>query len=259
MPFSFASEVAESHSMDCSQADELLRTIVQENRKPNYAEAVFFQQKMGWDSVRVNDQYRRMNSVLRLQAVCGSLADRQAAQDECKTSADVLAKEEPKLEAKVAELQSKLEGLRRDARLSARRCEEQTQAVRQLRELIPQHILLHVQAAVATIADTLRRDVLDAESRIQEIQCCITPSKYANENSYLEALRRSFREAITDHVEGHSLSFRLSTAWPGIRNAIEAELSALQSRLPDMKAEYTAAIEAAEAPLDYYSSGQTES
>ena len=97
----FADEVAESHANDCMEADELLKTIVQGGRKPNYAESVFFQQKMGWNERQVNDQIRRMSSVLRNQSIAGTPADREAAQDECKTSADVLAKESPKLSAKI--------------------------------------------------------------------------------------------------------------------------------------------------------------
>ena len=91
----FADEVAESHANDCMEADVLLRQIVQDGRKPTYAESVYFQQKMGWNEVKTRDQIRRMNSVMRLQAIAGTPDCRQAAQDECKTSADVLAKESP--------------------------------------------------------------------------------------------------------------------------------------------------------------------
>jgi len=256
---SFAEEILESHENDTLEADFLLRDITRANRKPNYAEAVFFQQKMNWSEKQVNDQMRRMNSVVRLQGVAGSEADRQAAQDECKTSADVLAKEQPRLETKIAELQSKLASLERDARLSQKRVDEQTQAVLQLRESVPQHIQKRVQSEVNAIANTLRRELLDAESRIQELQCCLSPSKYPSQALYLESLRRSFRDAVNDHIEGRSRTFQLSPAWPGIRIAIESELSDLQAQLPDLKAEYTAAIEAAEMPLSYYTSGQPES
>jgi len=250
---SFAEEIAEDHKIDSESADDLLKDITVANRKPNHAETVFFQQKMGWDDIRVRDQLRRMHSVLRNQAIAGCEADRQAAQDECKTSADVLSKEEPKLTAKIAELQSKLASLERDARLSEKRVEEQSQAVLQLRELVPTHVRDFVNQAVGTIAHTLRREVLDAESRIHELQCCTTPSKYQNQPLYLEALKRSFREAITDHVEGRSLTYRLAPAWPGIRIAIEAELAELQSKLPGLQALYDDAVRQAELPLDFYS------
>jgi len=258
MANSFAEEIKESHEMDCEQADELLKTIVLANRKPNYAENGFFS-KLGWDERQVNDQMRRMNSVLRLQAIAGREADRQAAMTEAETAAAIAEKELPKIDKKLADLQSQRDAIQRDARLSARRCEEQTQAVLQLRELTPQHIRDSVNQAVSAIANTLRRDVLDSEARIHELQCCTTPSKYQNQPLYLEALKRSFREAITDHVEGRSLTYRLSPQWPAIRGEIEVELFELKAQLPDMKAAHTTALEAAEAPLDYYSSNQPAS
>jgi len=252
MANSFAEEIKESHEMDCEQADELLKTIVLANRKPNYAENGFFS-KLGWDERQVNDQMRRMNSVLRLQAIAGREADRQAAMTEAETAAAIAEKELPKIDKKLADLQSQRDAIQRDARLSARRCEEQTQAVLQLRELTPQHIRDSVNQAVSAIANTLRRDVLDSEARIHELQCCLTPAKYADENSYLEALKRSFRDAVTVIDADRIRVIKLSPAWPGIRIAIEAELAELQSKLPGLQALYDDAIEAAEMPLDYYS------
>jgi len=208
------------------------------------------------NAIRVRDQLRRMHGVLRLQAIAGTAADRQAAQDERTTSADVLAKEQPKLTAKIAELQSRLETMQRDARLSQKRAEDQFEAVRQLRELVPQHIRDSVNHAVSAISNTLGRAIGDAGVRVNELQCCLDPSRYRNETAYLESLRRSFRDAIVDHIEGRSLSFRLSPEWPTIRSAIVTELAELQSRLVDMRAEHAAAIEAAERPLSFYSDPQ---
>ncbi len=255
----FADEILESHENDTLEADYLLRDITLANRKPNHAESVFFQQKLGWSEKQVNDQMRRMNSVLRLQAIAGTPADRQASTTEAETSADVLSKEEPKLESKIAELQTKLEGLRRDSRLSEKRVEEQSQAVLQLRALVPTHVMQRVQSEVGTIANTLRREVLDVESRISELQCCLTPAKYADENSYLEALKRSFRDAVTVIDADRIRVIKLSPAWAVIRREIEVELFDLQAQLPDMRAAHAAALEAAEAPLDYYSSNQPAS
>jgi len=125
--------------------------------------------------------------------------------------------------------------------------------------MCPQHIQQRVESKVGTIANTLRREVLDVESRISELENCLTPAKHQNQSLYLEALRRSFREAVNAHVEGRSLTYRLSPAWPTIRSEIEAELSDLQAKLPGLRASYDDAIETAEMPLNFYTSGQTES
>jgi len=258
-PTCFADEVLEEHKIDSESADDLLRDITLANRKPNYAETVFFQQKMGWDDIRVRDQLRRMHGVLRNQAIAGTPADRQAATTESETAGTIAEKELPKIDKKLADLQSQRDAIQRDARLSARRCEEQAQAVLQLRTMCPQHIQQRVESKVSTIANTLRRDVIDAESRIHELQCCTTPAKYADENSYLEALKRSFRDAVTVIDADRIRVIKLSPAWPGIRIAIEAELAELQSKLPGLQALYDDAIEAAEMPLNYYTSNQPES
>jgi len=253
-PNCFAEEVQQDFADRSREAEELLFDVYREGRTEFLtSERAYLARELNWDEKKCRQELARVNRVARLQAVCGSPMDRQAAQDECKTSADVLAKEQPRLETKIAELQSKLASLERDARLSEKRVEDQTQAVQQLRTMCPQHIQQRVESKVSTIANTLRRDVIDAESRIHELQCCLTPAKYQNQSLYLEALRRSFREAITDHVEGRSLTYRLAPAWPGIRIAIEAELAELQSKLPGLQALYDDAVRQAELPLDFYS------
>jgi len=260
-PTCFADEVLEEHKIDAESAEELLKDITRANRKPNYPESVFFQQKMGWNEIAVRAELRRIHGVLRLQAIAGSEADRQAAQDECKTSADVLAKEEPKLTAKIAELQSKLEALQRDARLSQKRAEDQSDAVRQLKlpEALPKNVRDSVAVSVSEIENSIGHSVHESASRIHELECCLDPSRYRSESAYLEALRRSFRAAITDHVEGRSLSFRLSPEWSTIRAGLVTELAELQSSLVDMKAAHAVAIEVAERPLGFYVMAQPES
>ena len=193
-----------------------------------------------------------MNSVIRLQAIAGRSADREAASKEAETTAAILEKEQPKLESKIAELTAKLNGLERDSRLSAKRCEEQSEAVQQLRGQVPEHIRTSVQHNVSTIKSTLGREILDSEIRINELQCCLDPSRYPNENAYLEALHRSFRDAVIVGSVGKIIKRTLSPAWPTIRSSIDSELSALKEKLEPLRAEYCEAMTAATAPLDYY-------
>jgi len=260
-PTCFADEVLEEHKIDAESAEELLKDITRANRKPNYPESVFFKQKMGWDEIRVRDQLRRMHGVLRNQAIAGTAADRQAQREEAETAAAVSEKELPKIDEQMAKLQAKRDAIEKDARLATRRCEESNEAVRQLKlpEALPKNVRDSVAVSVSEIENSIGHSVHESASRIHELECCLDPSRYRSESAYLEALRRSFRAAITDHIEGRSLSYRLSPEWPTIRAGLVTELAELQSRLVDMRAEHAAAIEVAERPLGFYVMAQPES
>jgi hypothetical protein len=75
---------------------------------------------------------------------------------------------------------------------------------------------------------------------------------YKSEASHLEVLRRSFRAAVSSGNRGAIITYSLSPEWPGIRSEIETELSELQAKLVELRAQYDEQISAAEAPLSYY-------
>jgi hypothetical protein len=250
--YSPALEVAELHRERVIEADDLLREICRANRRPTFAELTFFNRECGWNEQRVQQENRRMGNVLRFQSESGSSADREAAAQEAATAAVILEKEGPKLAAKIEELQAKLNGLERDQRLSAKRCEEQSQAVQRLRELVPEHIAGAVRSEVSRIESTIGREILDSEIRINELQCCLDPSRYRDEAIYLESLKRSFPDAITEIVEGRILRRKLSPAWPAIREGIQAELAELMPRVETLKVQRAEMLEQAESPLGFY-------
>lgn len=249
---SIRADVAHQHCENIIEADELLREIVQSGRRPNYAELTFFSRELGWNEIVVNNQLRRMNSVLRLQGIAGSSADREATALESETAAKLFDSEAPKLREKLAKLQTQLDGLERDSRLSAKRVEEQNEAVRQLKELTPEHVRESVRSEVSRIKSTIGREMSDAEIRVNELQCCLDPSRYRSEGMYLESLKRSFPDSITEIVEGRTLRRKLSPQWPAIKANIQNELAELMPRIETLKAEHAELIAAAELPLNYY-------
>lgn len=250
MATSFAEEVQEEFECNSFEAEILLRDIVLRDQKPTYAESVTFQKKMGWDEKEVRTQLRRMHSVLRLQAIAGSPANREATEQEAATATAVAEKEVPKIDEQIAKLLTKKDALERDKRLSAKRCEEQSQAVQQLRELAPKHVIEKVRHAIGVIESTIGRDILDMEVRIAELECCLCldPSRYRDEQAYLESLHRSFRQAVIIGANKRVLS----PEWPAIRNAIESELTDLKERIGPMKAQRAELTEQAEKPLAFY-------
>ena len=249
--YSLCRELAENHSGYLQEGDELLREIVSDNRKPNYAESTFFSRELGWGDSAISTQMRRMASVLRFRAIAGTSADRDAAAAEATTSAKLAEAELPKLDEKIAKLQAQRDALRRDAELSKKRAEQQNDAVSKLRELCPEHIAESVRSEVQAIKNTIGREIFDGETRKHEIGCCLDPGRYPDEQTYLEMLERSCRAAV-DRV-GSPIERRLSAAWPTIRADMESELSELNTRLSDLRPELSEALEMARAPLDYYS------
>ena len=252
-PKNFAEEIAHSHDAAIAEADDLLQDIAKENRVANYAELVFFQKVVGWDEIEVRNQLRRMNNVLRFQAIAGSIADREASKAEAITSAKIMETESPKLQAKIEELQTKLSALDRDARLSSKRVEEQSAAADNLRKLCPLHIAKSVQHAVGTIEASIGRQVRDAESRSHELECCLDKSRYANDEAYFEMLRRSFRDAVAVTNDNKIRKLSLSPEWPSIKAAIESELAEIRTMLEPLRKQHAEMIAQAEKPLSFYS------
>ena len=247
---SFADEIREEFELNSFEAELLLRDIVLRDQIPTYAEAVALKQKLNWDEKEIRDQLRRMHSVLRQQGIAGSPANREATEQEAATAAAVADKEVPKIDEQIAKLQAKRDGLERDKRLAVKRCEEQRQAVQQLRGLAPKHIKEKVNHAVNAIETTIARKINDMEVRINELECCLDPSRYADEKAYFEALHRSFRPAV---IVNEYHRWALSPEWPAIRNGIQSELVDLKERIEPLRAQRQELTEQAEKPLDFYS------
>jgi len=245
-------EVAELHRERIIEADDLLREIVHTNRRPTFAELTFFHRECGWNELRVKQELRRMGDVLRQQAIGGTPADREASAKEAATAAAIAEKESPKLVAKIEELQAKLNGLERDAKLSAKRCEEQSEAVQRLRELVPEHIAGAVQSEVDRIEHSIGQEMRDAEIRLNELECCLDPSRYKNEQTYLQTLERSFRKAVFVVPGDGFIKRAASPEWPTIKAQIQSELAELKPRIETLRTQRAEMIERAELPLGYY-------
>lgn len=256
---SFAAGIAADFAEEVLAADALLCEIVQANRQPNYSELVYFQKHLNWDESAVKRERRRVSNVLRDKSIAGSPADRQAAIQEAATASDVLAKEGPKVAEQIAKLESKLRSMESDAKLSAKRCEDQALAVERLRGLCPQHIADSVRHRRSQLDHSLGREIADINSRVHELQCCLTPEKYPTPQEHIESLHRSFPDAVLITVSGGWQKKSLSPAWPSIRTELETELAELTAKLEPLRERYAVELAAIEAPLNYYANGsQTE-
>ena len=118
-----------------SMADEMMRSIVRENRKPTFAEQTFFKGRCGWDDREVNRQINRMAAVLRHKAVAGTASERQAASTEQVKTAEIFATEVPKIQAEISRLQDQFSALERNAARAERVVEQIDTAVESLRSV----------------------------------------------------------------------------------------------------------------------------
>ena len=193
------------------------------------------------------------------QAIAGRPDAREAALLEAETSAAILEKEQPKLEAKIAELQTKLAALERDARLSAKRCDEQRDAVSKLRELVPSHIRQKVEQGILILnTEGVGATLREVKSRHHELVCILNVGDvYESTARHIEfGLRQLFPEAVTQTDENRWNQYVYSPSWPGLKSAAEVEFAELNSKLPELQAAYDAELAEIENRLDFYSNGQ---
>jgi archaellum component FlaC len=208
---------------------------------------------MGWDEAEVKRQLRRVNTIMRLQAIAGRPEDREAALIECQTSVDLLAKQGPKIEEKIEKLRAELSGLERDASTSQKRVEAQSEAVQQLRNHCPQDIKERVQQAVQIVEAGIGQDLRTATARHRELQSVLNLGNiYQSPQKHLDALKFLSRAAVLEGASGGFITRAYSPEWPAIKAGSEIEYADLSGRLPELQAEYDEAIRQAELPLSYY-------
>ncbi len=214
-----AEAIAQDYAAGVEEADDLLREIKLADREATYDEYVYFRQRLGWEQNEVREQLRRMHSVLRLQAIAGTTEDRNASIAERDKSKKLLDTEGPKLQKQIEELTATLKRLESDATRSAKRVEDQQQAIEDLRKHVPQHVLKRVNTDVGLVSTTIGKELNDAKIRQNEIECCLTPRRYPSENAYLQMLQHSNRAAVTETSHNRVIQRTLSPAWPTIREA----------------------------------------
>ena len=251
------SNYVRSDFADCArEAEQLLIEVATEGRTELLtSERAFLAREMHWDDVAVKKQLRRVNSILRLQAIAGSPSDREAALQECQVATDLLAKESPKIQQKIQELQAKLNGLERDATTAQKRVEAQSEAIQQLRSHAPDDIKERVRQAVKVVEAGIGQDLRDAKARHHELVCILNVGGvYPTQEKHLESLQRLLPKAVSKTVDGWKMiRLSYSSEWPTSKPECQAELAELEQRLPELQAEYDAAVQQAELPLDYYS------
>lgn len=227
-----ASDVQDDYASAIESCDELLRKIVTSGRtKASKEELLCFSTTAEWDEKRVAAELRRMRQVVRLEAIAGTPADRQAAESEAEAAAQILQSEGPAISEQIQKLQpegpgvseeiqklqARLRTLERDAAQSAARVEDYSHAVESLRVRAPVHIQSRARQVLAEVHAGPMATRVQLEAR---------------------------RDQMVSQMEAAEST-----------NCDTKEVSAINEAIEKAKAEERDALEAAMKALDYYALG----
>ena len=257
----FADEVAETFESYYEEAVWLFRDRIRQNQKLIESDYAFTATHLAWDKARTNTELREVSNAMNLLAIAGTPEQQAAKEAEAQAAAEVFSKEGPKLESKIAELQSKLATLERDKRLTAKRVEETREAMAKLPNVAPGYIRKRV-AAAETLLNTqgVGAELRAATARLHELKCILNiGGVFENQDRHIDALRRLCRDAITSSVQNRMMSYHYSPAWPGIKAAAETEYTEISARLPEVQAAFDTALAEIKRPLlDYFFTSQEQ-
>jgi len=255
-PSCFAEEVQQDFADRSHEAELLLFDVCREGRTEFLtSERAYLARELNWDEKKCRQELARVHRVLRLQAIAGSPAGREAALSECMTATDLHAKQGPKITQDIEKLQAKLSGMERDASAAIRRAEQQADACTQLRTMCPVAIVDGVNRERRALEAGVGQDLRDAKSRQHELMCNLNLNNvYESAAKHIEyGLLRSLPGAVRTIVEGRSQRYELSAEWPSLKAECQREFEALTEKLPELQAVYDDAVRVLELPLDHYS------
>lgn len=255
--------VAETHTEEIQnefehysrEADDLLAAIASEERQPNFSETMWFQSKLNWEPDRARQEMRRTQRRIRLQLQAGTPDTRKAAKSQCTRAANVLESEGPKLQDTIDKATAKLKSLETSASLAAKRCDEIDKAVIDLRDNLPDHVIERHNFESRALADTVRRPLLDAKTRLRQLEVLTDPSRFQSPKDYIDSVR-SQPGAVTETPTRGYTKLELSPEFPAIVEGWRKERDALAPKVEAMQADYDAKKTELDKMLDYYSEPQ---
>lgn len=228
-----------------SMADEMMRSIVRENRKPTFAEQTFFKGRCGWDEREAQLQVSRMGSILRFKAVAGTSSERQAAEGEQVRSASILDVEGTKIQTEIKRLQEQFDALEKNATRAKRICEQIDDAVESLRsvDVLRADLQAEYQGKQREFAegDWNRLGAVGVEISFRD-QMLAPP---ANPRQFIEQLKIHFHDCLK--YDTFSQRYVIDAEpWEARKKIMRNELIELRNefdRLTALKAEQMASLE----------------
>lgn len=233
------------------RADEVLRQIADEERKPTYDELVFFHSELNWSPAEVNGQVRRMNNVVRLQSVAGTADDRQKLAESVAEAKEVLKTRGGELRTEIDKLTVELNKLESSHNALERRHTEVENAVKALREYVPENVRRRLNTRKRMVKETLGLEISERKTRVNLLNVLLDPSLCQSKSLWFEIVQRedySYAVRNPANPEGWEVTDSYLKAVPNLkqeREQILEEIEELQSR-------YDSELKDIEAGLDHY-------
>ena len=228
-----------------AMADEMLHSIVRENRQPSFAEQTFFKGRCAWGEREAQLQVSRMASISRYKAVAGTSSERQAAESEQVRSASILEFEGAKIQTEIGKLQEQFDALERNATRAERVVAQITDAVESLRSV---DIL---RSDLKAAYDGKRREFAERDwNRLGEVGVEIQfreqlLSPIEDDRKFIEALGIHFPDCLK-YSSAHLQFEIVNEVWEARKKTMRMELMELRDehdRLTAAKARQMAILE----------------
>jgi hypothetical protein len=231
--------LGEDQAFDYRFADRMLKTIVRENRQPNFTESQYFKGKLNWDKAKVNREIRRVGNVMRDQAIAGKKADREALEAERQTANEIAEREVPKLDAQIEKLVRQRNQIEKAASNATRRCAEVEEALQRLRspELLRTDVLEMYNERLQHFGQTVQSRINALAIEIRHREACLSRPDSMDEQVWIRSIKSLAPQAVTRNTESTFAKYELNTNWADAQAtmieeivAMKAEVDALESQ-----------------------------
>jgi hypothetical protein len=244
------SEITAKQKSDFARFDEVLRELVESGESPTY-EHYMFASQLGIDAPAFKAQLRRMNRVVSFQQVAGSAKDRTELLAAADDAEKLLATDGEKLLEQIATLQKQYDSMESKAKQLRRRHEQATNAVDELKGLVPNMVRQEYSLRKRMLQETLGREISDRETRAKYLEMLLNQQDYTDQ-AWLETVR------LNDHkyvgYGGDRVQRRiLLPAFEQARPKLQAELNEIQAELVPMRKQYASEVAAMIETLEVYS------
>jgi chromosome segregation ATPase len=244
------SEITAKQKSDFARFDEVLRELVESGESPTY-EHYMFASQLGIDAPAFKAQLRRMNRVVSFQQVAGSAKDRTELLAAADDAEKLLATDGEKLLEQIATLQKQYDSMESKAKQLRRRHEQATNAVDELKGLVPDLVKQEYSLRKRMLQESLGREIKDRETRAKYLEMLLNQQDYTDQ-SWLETVRLNNHEFVGfsgDRVQRRILLPAFEQARPKLRQ----ELTEIKSELKELQNQFDAERKSMDESLEVYS------
>jgi small-conductance mechanosensitive channel len=244
---SVASEYHQRH-MD---GERKLQAILKDGRAfASYEELLDLQMNHQWEPAQVASLLKHQSKVVQLQMVAGTSQQREELEQAAADADSEFNEKAPKLDAEIQKLTQERNALERKAAQLAKRHDDALNAVESLQALVPEHIKRMVDMRRKALNNSLRREINDNQTRIDQLKNLLDPSKYENEERHAEAAK--FADFNFAAVDGKG-RWRTTAAFDAAKPEMKKELAELELKVKGLTIQYNHELDQITEALEVYS------